>query len=213
MLSGKWLRPYSVASWFECHTLLCLIEADATKNSVAAMACLKYQHCKRWTCLLQELELPEDMNLDDDGRGEQEEEGQQDDSQAGQPQEQSDAFTEKPDAIDENVDDPQAADPDDDMAGDGGDEAAGEAAAADESEAGAEAEEPGQEMEADAFEEEEGEGGGDDPMEGAMGGHEADETEEQTHAQQPEAGPEGLAAATAAPATAQVSLQLLMSCV
>ena len=166
---------------------------------------------------LQELELPEDMNLDDEGKGEQEEEGQQEDNQADQAQEQQqaqqgDAFTEKPDANDESVENPQAADQDDDMADDGSEEAAGEAAAGDESEAVGEGEEPDQDMEADAFEEGDEKGGEDDPMEGPMGGHEADEVEEQTQAQQPEAGPEGLAAATAAPATAQVPLQRLMGC-
>ena len=163
---------------------------------------------------LQELELPDDINLDADGKGEQEEEGQQEDNQADQTQEeqqaqQGDAFTERPDVNDKHVENPQAADQDDGMADDGGEEAAGEAATADESEAAGEAEEPDQDMKADAFEEGDEPGGEDDPMEGPRGGHEADEAEEQTQAQQPEAGPEGLAAATAAPATAQVPLQLL----
>ncbi|KAL0049173.1 hypothetical protein WJX82_008148 [Trebouxia sp. C0006] len=160
----------------------------------------------------QELELPEDMNLDDDGKAEEEEGGEdpagadqhQDDQQQ---QQQQSGFQDQPDNKDPEPQDTEnpAIDQDTNMEDDNdeedGTEAAAAAAAAAEEEQGTDEQQPDQNMEGDEFNE--GGDGEDDPMEGPLGGHEADEAEEQK--QQPEAGPEGVAAPTAASTPAQAA--------
>ncbi|KAA6426067.1 MAG: hypothetical protein FRX49_03919, partial [Trebouxia sp. A1-2] len=160
----------------------------------------------------QELELPEDMNLDDDGKAEEEEGGEdpasadqhQDDQQQ---QQQQSGFQDQPDEEGSEPQDTEntAIDPDTNMEDDhdeeDGTEAAAEAAAAAEEEQGTDEQQPDQNMEGEEFNE--GGDGENDPMEGPLGGHDADEAEEQK--QQPEAGPEGVAAPTAASAPAQAA--------
>ncbi|KAL0028971.1 hypothetical protein WJX77_009058 [Trebouxia sp. C0004] len=158
----------------------------------------------------QELELPEDMNLDDDGKVEEESgedpagaDQHQDDQQQ---QQQQSGFQDQPDeqgsepqdtespAIDQNTN------MEDDHDDEDGTEAAAAAAAAAE-EQGTDEQQTDQNMEGDEFNE--GGDGEDDPMEGPLGGHGADEAEELK--QQPEAGPEGVAAPTAASTPAQAA--------
>ncbi len=153
------------------------------------------------------------MNLDDDGKAEEEEGGEdpagadqhQDDQQQ---QQQQSGFQDQPDNKDPEPQDTEnpAIDQDTNMEDDNdeedGTEAAAAAAAAAEEEQGTDEQQPDQNMEGDEFNE--GGDGEDDLMEGPLGGHEADEAEEQK--QQPEAGPEGVAAPTAASTPAQVRL-------